>query len=282
MEEEEYNFYDEDVNKSNIVKGVLIFILLLVLVVGYFGYQKYQETQQEKTPVETISVKDSKVRELHERYNIFTNTILDHSLYLQNDLFGYYYLADLYTNKTISNEVKFLTALNDLFNDGTVPFNEESTEPLEIKGQTIRDRITLLFGEDALYKDQSIDSELATFCEFGDIIYNEEEDLYQTEGETSCAGSNRPLLKTRLIHAKEEKGELLITEEMAYLVPEEENDAIIYNIYNTLEEKDENLIDTVNTQSEFAFYNYKNFHQYQYTFAKNGKDYYLKKVERIK
>lgn len=281
--EEEYNFYDEDVNKTNVIKVVIILILIGLVGLGYFGYKKYDERKQKKEETPTVSVTDPEIQKLYQQYNIFTTSIGDHSLFLQDELFGYYYRADAYTNQTISNEAKLVTALNALFLNQTIPYEEGSTEPFNVEGKVVRDMVEQLFGEKVLYKDGGIDKEQAVFCQFGEITYDEEKDMYQTEGEGSCAGSNRPIIKTKLISAEKLDREITITEEMAYLVPEQDAEhQINYKIYDSMEETDESFVSTIHTQSEFAFYNYKHLHRYQYHFTKKGQTYYLSKVERIK
>lgn len=283
MNEEEYNFYDEDINKTGIVKWVIIVVLLVIAGLGYFGYQKYMKLKTEKKEDHTISVTDPEVQKLYQQYNIFTTLIGDHSLYLKEGLFGYYYLEQSYTNKTISNEAKLITALNALFLNQTIPYSEESTEPFEVKGEVVKNMVNTLFGTDQEYQPVSLDSEQAVFCQFGNLIYDAEQDVYKTEGEGDCTGRDRPLIKTRLKSAEKDQNKITFVEEMAYLVPKhEEENSVVYNVYDAVEESEENLIDTINTQSEFAFYKYKHLPQYEYTFVKNGKDYYLEKVERIK
>ncbi len=283
MNEEEYNFYDEDINKTSVVKWILLFILIGCIGGGYFGYQKYIERTKDQKKDVTISVTDPKVQELYHQYNVFTTSIGDHSLYLQDGLFGYYYLNQSYTTNTISNEAKLVTALNALFMNQTISYSEESTESLEIKGEVVREMITTLFGENTRYQDVSLKPEEAVFCQFGELIYDETQDLYKTEGEGTCTGKDRPFIKTRLKQATKDQDKIIITEEMAYIVPErEEENSVVYNVYDTMDATEESLIDTINTQSEFAFYRYKHLHQYEYTFKKQGKDYYLEKVERVK
>lgn len=285
MNEEEYNFYDEDINKTNVVKWLILLLLIGCMGVGYFVYQDYLKKQSDKVEDLSIPVTDPEVQNLYQQYNVFTTSIGDHSLYLQKELFGYYYLNQLYTTKTISNEAKLVTALNALFINQTIPYTEESTEPIEVKGEVVREMITTLFGPENAYQNVSLDPTHAVFCQFGELVYDEATDVYKTEGEGICTGKDRPLIKTRLTSAKKDKDVIYLTEEMAYLVPErEEDNAVIYNVYDEMEAHEKTLVDTINTQSEFAFYKYKHLHKYEYTFRKKdqGQDYYLEKVSRVK
>lgn len=281
--DEEYNFYDEDINKNNVVKFVVVLILLGFAVIGYYGYQKYKEQPKEKETDTKISVTDATVQSLYQKYNLFTTTINDSSLYLKNDLFGYYYRADAYTNKTISNEAKLVTALHVLFLEKDLAYEEDSTEPLKVEGAKVRETVTKLFGKDALYKDEGVDPENAYFCQFGDILYDEDDDVYYTKGEEECSGSNRPILKNKIVSAEKIEDELIITDTMAYLVPHRnEDDKVVYDVYNSMKTDKENLVDTITTQSEFAFYNYKQLHKFEYHFTKENDEYVLTRVERVK
>ena len=39
--DEDYNFYDEDINQPNWPKVVIALLLIVVAVASYFGYQKF-------------------------------------------------------------------------------------------------------------------------------------------------------------------------------------------------------------------------------------------------
>lgn len=281
--DEDYNFYEEDVNQVSWPKILFVIILIVVALVSYFEYKKFIKNKEESAPDYSISITDPLVQELYKRYNVFTQAVSDRSVRLEETLYGYYYIDDHYTSKTISSEAKLLTALNELFNNGTLKDEEGNEEPLEIKGEVIRNTISDLFGNDASYEDQSIDEEKAYFCNRGKIIYDQELDVYRTEGEYNCNTTNVPIIQNKIVSAEQKDDTITIVDTMAYLVPEKDEEGMMqYQVYDMLEENDLSYIDTISTLSEFAFYNYKHLHQYQYTYKKQGNHYYLTAVERIK
>ena len=281
--DEEYSFYEEDINKVNWPKFVIIFLLILIIIGGYFGYKYYVNNNKVEEETNEVSVTDPLIQKLYNRYNMFTTPVNDNSLRILDGLYGYYYYEKNYTSETISSEVKILTAINELFLNKTLTYEEGSNESIEIAGKVMRDTITSLFGDTNNFEDTSIDPSLAYFCDFGNITYDSEKDLYYTEGSSSCNTTNVSIIKTKLVRATKEDDTVTFVEEMAYLVPEKnEDDQVQYNVYDEMEENDLTYVDTVNTLGEFAFYNYKHLHNYKYTFVKNGDNYVLSKIERIK
>ena len=281
--DEEYSFYEEDINKVNWPKFVIVFLLVLIVIGGYFGYKYFVNNNKNEEETNEVSVTDSLIQKLYNRYNVFTTPVNDNSLRILDKLYGYYYNEDSYTNENISSEVKILTAINELFLNKTLTYEEGSSKPIEITGKVMRDTIKKVFGENGDFEDKSIDPSLAYFCDYGNIVYDSDKDLYYTEGSTSCNTSDVAIIKTKLVSATKENDTVTFVEAMAYLVPEKsEDNQIIYNVYDSMEENDLTYVDTVSTISEFAFYNYKHLHNYQYTFTKNGDDYKLEKIERIK
>ena len=49
--DEDYNFYDEDINQPNWPKVVIALLLIVVAVASYFGYQKFIKGK-EKTDIQ--------------------------------------------------------------------------------------------------------------------------------------------------------------------------------------------------------------------------------------
>lgn len=281
--EEEYNFYEEDINKVNFPKILIVLVLLILVVGGYFIYKYYVGNNNKLEETNEVSVTDPLIQKLYNRYNFLTNSVNDNSLRILDDLYGYYYREDSFTSDKISSEVKVLTALNELFLNKTLTYEEGNNEPLKVEGKVIKDTVNKLFANNDNFSNTGIDENKAYFCDYGVIKYNSSEDYYYAEGQTDCRSNNMSIIKTRLVKAEKEDDKVTFVEEMAYLVPEKSEDSrIIYNVYDSLEENDLTYVDTVSTLSEFAFYNYKHLHNYEYTFSKKGNDYILEKIERVK
>ena len=281
--EEEYNFYEEDINKVNFSKILAILLLLILIVGGYFIYKYYVDNSNKLEETNEVSVTDSLIQSLYNRYNFLTNSVNDNSLRIIDDLYGYYFRGEVFESNDISSEVKVLTALNELFLNKTLTYEEGSNESLKVEGKVIRETVDKIFTNNDNFTDMGIDEDIAYFCDYGVIKYNSDDDYYYAEGQTDCRSNNMSVIKTRLIKATKEKNKVTFVEEMAYLVPEKSEDSrIIYNVYDSMEENDLTYVDTVSTLSEFAFYNYKHLHNYEYTFIKKGKDYVLEKIERVK
>lgn len=281
--DEDYNFYDEDINQPNWPKVVIALLLIVVAVASYFGYQKFIKGKEKTVPDYSISITDPLVQELYYRYNFFTETVTDFTLRMGSNLYGYYYLDSEYIPKTISPEAMLVTTFQELFNNQTLRNKEGDTSPLEIDGETVRKTMKELFGEDIVYEDQSLTEDDAYYCDRGTIVYHADTDMYQTEGDTLCSTTNTPIIKTKIKSAEKKDDTITIIDEMAYLVPTRDEDgAMQYEVYDSIDTNDLTYVDTVSTISEFAFYNYNHLHQYQYTFKKTGEEYQLTKVERIK
>ena len=89
--EEEYNFYEEDINKVNFSKILAILLLLILIVGGYFIYKYYVDNSNKLEETNEVSVTDSLIQSLYNRYNFLTNSVNDNSLRIIDDLYGYYF-----------------------------------------------------------------------------------------------------------------------------------------------------------------------------------------------
>ena len=56
--EEEYNFYEEDINKVNFPKILIVLVLLILVVGGYFIYKYYVGNNNKLEETNEVSVTD--------------------------------------------------------------------------------------------------------------------------------------------------------------------------------------------------------------------------------
>lgn len=252
---------------------IVAFILLVIVICSLVIVNKNNHKEKDSdTDInnEDVNTENIGVSESYDYYSVINYFKLNN---LPVEYYGYFYQNDQIDYSDIKNDVKLYMAIRKVITDENMI---DVTKKIEIKESSIDKAIKSIFGQDAEYKNESLNGDS---CSYSNFKYNKANKTYiQEPGE--CLETRTDSIIYEFIDTKENDNQLIVQEKVAFVEISYnlETRKIAYNIYKDIEKKEKVItVDSYNIDSYRDLLN-----TYQYTFKKDSGNYHLQKVELVK